>query len=66
MTFDKQVEIAKQKKLENRIIRDIIFLILGIIFLLISVFSAVNDKNNEKENKNNQKTTTISNEVKEN
>ena len=66
MTFDKQVQIAKQKKLENRIIRDIIFLILGTIFLIISIFSAVNDKNNEKENKNNQKITTISNEVKEN
>lgn len=66
MTFDKQVEIAKEKKLENRIIRDTIFIILGIIFLLISIFSAVNNKKDE--NKNNQKTTntTTINQINEN
>ena len=64
MTFDKQVELAKQKKLENRIMRDVIFLILGIIFLLISVFSALSDK--KEEAKNNKKTTTITNKINEN
>ena len=66
MTFDKQVEIAKQKKLESRITRDAIFIILGIIFLLISIFSAVNNKKDE--NKNNQKTTntTTINQINEN
>ena len=66
MTFDKQVEIAKEKKLESRIIRDTIFIILGFIFLLISIFSAVNNKKDE--NKNNQKTTntTTINQINEN
>ena len=66
MTFDKQVEIAKEKKLESRIIKDAIFIILGIIFLLISIFSAVNNKKDE--NKNNQKTTntTTINQINEN
>ena len=38
MTFDKQVEKAKEEKLKQRITRDIAFIILGITFLVISVF----------------------------
>lgn len=52
MTFEKQLKDAKKKKLENRIIRDVVFIILGITFLIISFVSAYN-KNNEKENTNN-------------
>ena len=51
MTFEKQLKDAKKKKLENRIIRDVVFIILGITFLIISFMSAYN-KNNEKENNN--------------
>lgn len=53
MTFEKQLKNAKKKKLENRIIRDVVFIILGITFLIISFVSAYN-KNNEKENTNNK------------
>lgn len=42
MTFNKQVEEAKKKKLENRIIRDLVFIILGVIFLVISFVVAYN------------------------
>lgn len=52
MTFDKQVEEAKKKKLKSRITRDVVFIILGITFLAISVVMSVVEKNNE-ENKNN-------------
>lgn len=48
MTFDKQVEEAKRKKLESRIIRDMVFIILGIIFLALSFLTAYKDKNNNK------------------
>ena len=53
MTFEKQLKKKKKKKLENRIIRDVVFIILGITFLIISFVSAYN-KNNEKENNNNK------------
>ena len=49
MTFEKQVNEAKKKKLENRIIRDITFIILGTVFLAISFLSAYNK--NKKEQK---------------
>lgn len=53
MTFDKQLEKAKEEKLKYRLIRDIIFIILGIIFLMISIISAysndINDGNKDKE-----------------
>ncbi len=52
MTFDKQVEEAKKKKLKARITRDVVFIILGITFLAISIVMSVVEKNNE-ENKNN-------------
>lgn len=53
MTFDKQVEKAKEEKLKHRITRDIVFIVLGITFLVISVFISYNDSkpNNNKENK---------------
>lgn len=50
MTFDKQVKEAKRKRLENRIIRDVIFILLGITFLIISFVVAYN-KENDKNNK---------------
>ena len=52
MTFDKQVEEAKKKKLKARITRDVVFIILGITFLAISIVISVIEKNNQ-ENKNN-------------
>lgn len=51
MTFEKQLKEAKKKKLESRIIRDAVFIILGVTFLIISFISAYN-KSNEKENSN--------------
>lgn len=59
MTFDKQVEKAKEEKLKQRITRDIIFIALGITFLVISVFiSYKNSKEiNKKDNTNDKKTT---------
>lgn len=50
MTFDKQVKEAKRKKLENRIIRDIVFIILGISFLVISFITAYSK--DKKQNNN--------------
>lgn len=60
MTFDKQVEKAKEEKLKQRITRDIVFIILGITFLVISVFISYNDskQNNNKDNKENKTTIT--------
>ena len=55
MTFEKQVKEAKAKQLEYIIIRDVIFLIIGITFLLISIISSINDKN--KDSKTNKTTT---------
>ena len=51
MTFENQVKEAKEKQLESRIIRDIVFIILGVIFLIISILIAYKDKNIEKEKK---------------
>ena len=48
MTFDKQVQKAKEEKLKNRITRDIIFIVLGVIFLSISIYSAYKDNSNNK------------------
>ena len=61
MTFDKQVKEAKRKQLENRIVKDIIFLILGAIFLILSIFSAAKDKKEETKikEKENIKTTIV-------
>ena len=51
MTFDKQVEKAKEEKLKNRIIRDVVFVILGITFLVISIICSYNkEKNNTNKN----------------
>ena len=38
MTFDKQVKEAKKKKIESNIVRDILFIICGIIFLAIAIY----------------------------
>lgn len=56
MKFEKQLEDAKKKQLANRIARDAIFIILGIIFLAISISNSV--KQSKKDNIN-KKTTTI-------
>lgn len=48
MTFDKQVKNAKEKQLQNRITRDVVFMLLGLTFLAISIFSTIKEKNNEK------------------
>lgn len=58
MTFEKQVEKAKEEKLKYRIIRDVVFIILGIVFLAISIFvSYKNKENNVNKNDNKTKTT---------
>lgn len=56
-TFEEQVKDAKAKKLQYRFIRDIIFIVLGIVFLSISIYNA--KKDNEKNIKNKQISTTI-------
>ncbi len=56
MKFEKQLEDAKKKQLANRIARDAIFIILGIIFLAISIFNSV--KQSKKDNINKKTTTT--------
>lgn len=62
MKFEKQVKEAKRKQLESRIVRDIVFLVIGITFLLISIFSSINDKkNNDAINKNSAKQTSTIN-----
>ena len=58
MTFDKQVEKAKEEKLKYRITRDVIFIVLGITFLVISIFVSYNDNTGKK-------TTTVVNKLKE-
>ena len=50
MTFEKQVKEAKEKQLQSRIIRDVIFLLIGIIFLTISIFSSIKEKDNKDNN----------------
>lgn len=59
MTFDKQVEKAKEEKLKSRIIRDVVFIVLGITFLLISILMAYNDNKNESNKSNDKKVTNI-------
>ena len=62
LKFEKQVKEAKRKQLESRIVRDIVFLVIGITFLLISIFSSINDKkNNDAINKNIAKQTSTIN-----
>lgn len=56
MTFDKQVKEAKVKQLQSRIIRDVIFIVLGITFLLISILISYNNANNSNESYNQNKT----------
>ncbi|MGN1267994.1 MAG: hypothetical protein ACI4U0_00600 [Candidatus Aphodocola sp.] len=62
MTFDKQVKNAKEKQLQNRITRDVVFMLLGLTFLAISIFSTIKEKNNEKNVK--EKTTKITTTIK--
>ena len=62
MTFDKQVKNAKEKQLQNRITRDIVFMLLGLTFLAISIFFTIKEKNNEKNVK--EKTTKITTTIK--
>jgi len=62
MTFDKQVEKAKEEKLKYRIIRDVIFIVLGITFLVISIFVSYSDSKKESNNTG-KKTTTVVNKL---
>lgn len=59
MTFDKQVERAKEEKLKSRIIRDVVFIVLGITFLLISILMAYNDRKKEINKSSDKKVTKI-------
>ena len=59
MKFEKQLEDAKKKQLANRIARDAIFIILGIIFLVISIFNSVKQSKKDNINKKTTTTTTI-------
>lgn len=59
MKFEKQVKEAKKKQLENRIIRDVTFIVLGIVFLTVSIIMAISD-GKKKASEENTKTTTSS------
>lgn len=59
MTFDKQVKEAKEKQLQYRIIRDVVFILLGLIFLAISIFLSIKENNNENKQVKEKTTTTI-------
>ena len=37
MKFEEQVKEAKRKKLESKIVRDVIFILIGITLLIISI-----------------------------
>ena len=56
MTFDKQVKEAKEKQLQYRIIRDAVFILLGLTFLAVSIFLSIKENNN---NQNQKVNTTI-------
>ena len=64
MTFDKQVEKAKEEKLKYRITRDVIFIVLGLTFLVISIFVSYSDSKKESNNTD-KKTTTVVDKLKE-
>ena len=64
MTFDKQVEKAKEEKLKYRITRDVIFIVLGITFLVISIFVSYSDSKKESNNTD-KKTTKVVDKLKE-
>lgn len=53
MTFENQVKEAKRQKLENKIVRDVIIILLGIAFLVASFML-----NNKSDKKKNNKVTT--------
>ncbi len=59
MTFEKQVEKAKEEKLKYRIIRDVVFIILGIVFLAISIFVSFKNKEDNVDKNDNKTKTTI-------
>ena len=46
MKFEDQVKQAKVKKLQYRILRDVTFIILGIIFLVISILVEIKKNTN--------------------
>lgn len=50
MTFEKQVQEAKVKELETKMLRGFIFIILGVIFLIISIVSAYYKENSTNKN----------------
>jgi len=60
--FEDQVKEAKAQKLQYRIVRDVIFIILGVVFLILSILTAQKDK--DKEVKDNKNKTTITTTIK--
>lgn len=53
--------LIQKKKLKTRIIRDLVFIILGIFFLAISILSAINSDNSNKNDIKKTKITSKSN-----
>ena len=53
--------LIQKKKLKSRIIRDLVFIILGILFLAISILSAINSDNSNKNEIKKTKITSKSN-----
>ena len=53
--------LIQKKKLKTRIIRDLVFIILGILFLAISILSSINSDNSNKNEIKKTKITSKSN-----
>ena len=51
MKFDEQVKEAKSQRYENKIIRDVILIVLGILFLIITFITSYNNDKNDVNNK---------------
>ncbi len=62
MKFEKQVKEAKKKQLENRIIRDVTFIVLGIVFLTVSIIMAISDGKKKANEENTKTTSSVKNE----
>ncbi|MEG2621142.1 MAG: hypothetical protein RSA10_03570 [Bacilli bacterium] len=49
--MDKNTKKLKEEKLKSRLMRDFLFITLGIIFLIVSIIIAVCNNNQETNNK---------------
>ena len=57
--FDEQLKEAKAERLQFRIVRDVVFILLGITFLALSIYSAQQDKDRKTKKTKTTITTTV-------